>query len=71
MDEARRVLERLERIRILEREGAHPRHVLAEVRALLGEAEEWVRSERGADDAAGAVDRARVALAEGRAPLVA
>ena len=46
MDEARAVLERLERIEALEREGAHPQHLLAELRALVSEAEAWARRER-------------------------
>jgi hypothetical protein len=45
MDEARAVLARLERIDILEREGAHPQHLLAELRALVDEAEAWARRE--------------------------
>ena len=65
MDEARRVLDRLTRIEILEREGARPQHLLAEVRALLREAEAWVACERGgADAAAETVDRCRDALTE-------
>ena len=56
MDEARTVLERLRRIELLEREGASPQHLLAEVRALLREAEAWVRAE-GAD-----TERAEAAL---------
>ena len=71
MDEARRVLERLERIRLLEREGVHPRHVLAEVRALLGEAEEWMRAERTAGVAAHAVERCRRTLEEGTLAVTA
>jgi hypothetical protein len=52
MDEARAVLHRLKRIEALEREGATARAVLAEVRALLTEAEVWVGSERGGTDLA-------------------
>ena len=64
MDEARAVLRRLGRIEALEREGAPPRSVLAEVHALLGEAEAWVASELGlADDAEAALERCRDALA--------
>lgn len=56
MDEARAVLRRLERIEALEREHAHPSAVLAELHALVGEAEAWARRER--DPAAeAAVDR--------------
>lgn len=46
MDEARAVIHRLERIEALEREGAAPQLLLAEVRELLREGEEWVRAER-------------------------
>jgi hypothetical protein len=64
MDEARAVLRRLGRIEALEREGAPPRSLLAEVHALLGEAEAWVASERsGADDAEAALERCRDAFA--------
>ena len=52
MDEARVVLRRLRRIEALEREGAAPRSLLAEVRALLGEAEAWVSAERDGTDLA-------------------
>ncbi|MBD0328860.1 MAG: hypothetical protein ICV64_02000 [Thermoleophilia bacterium] len=68
MDEARAVLERLRRIELLEREGATAPHLLAEVRALLVEAEAWVRAEPGGtaraeealDDCRRALDRAPV-----------
>ena len=64
MDEARAVLRRLARIEALEREGAPPRSLLAEVHALLEEAEVWVASERGGtDDAEAALERCRDALA--------
>lgn len=69
MDEAHAVLRRLGRIEALEREGAPPRSLLAEVHALLEEAEAWVASERGGtDDAEAALERCRDALA---APAVA
>jgi hypothetical protein len=42
MDEARAVLRRLERIEALEREHAPAAALLAEVRALLEEAEAWL-----------------------------
>lgn len=45
MDEARQVLERLERIRQLDRESAPPALVLDELRALVGEAERWTKAE--------------------------
>jgi hypothetical protein len=65
MDEARAVLRRLSRIEALDREGASARSLLAEVHALLEEAEAWVASERGGAEAAGAaLDRCRDALAQ-------
>jgi hypothetical protein len=70
MDEARMVLRRLGRIEALEREGASPRSLLAEVHALLEEAEAWVASERGgADEAELALERCRSALAPPAVPL--
>jgi hypothetical protein len=45
MDEAERVLERLRRIDALERVRAPAEELLAELRALLREAEAWVRVE--------------------------
>ena len=69
MDEARAVLERLERIERLDAAGTPARVLLGEVRALLSEAEAWARREgRDADDAADAVERCRRALTEGRVP---
>jgi hypothetical protein len=63
MDEARAVLRRLQRIEALEREGAPLRSVLAEVHALLGEAEAWVATERdGTDLAQQALQRCREAV---------
>ena len=65
MVEARAVLARLERIERLERDGTPARVLLDEVRALLGEAEAWVRAEpAGTDLAQGALERCREALAE-------
>jgi hypothetical protein len=54
MDEARAVLERLDRIEQLERGRADAALVLAELRALVVEAEAWARRERdpGAEAAA-------------------
>jgi hypothetical protein len=46
MDEARAVLERLARIESLERGGAPPDELLAELRLLVREAESWARRER-------------------------
>jgi hypothetical protein len=63
MDEARAVLERLERIASLEARGAPPAVLLDEVRGLLAEAEAWVRVERaGTDLAESALERCREAL---------
>jgi hypothetical protein len=65
MDEARAVLRRLSRIEALEREGAPARSLLAEIHALLGEAEAWVACERGGAEAAEALlVRCREALSE-------
>jgi hypothetical protein len=55
MDEARAVLERLDRIERLERGRAEPAVVLEELRALVVEAEAWARRER--DPAAEAAAR--------------
>lgn len=66
MEEARRVLERLERIEALDRQAASPADVLAEVRGLLHDAEAWVRVE-GGDPADEAVTRLREALASNEA----
>jgi hypothetical protein len=66
MDEALKVMERLARIESLEREGCPAAVLLGEVRALLHEAEEWVRVEPGGTErAAEALDRSREALAAG------
>jgi len=62
MDEARAVIHRLERIEALDREGATPQLLLADVRELLREGEEWVRAEReGTDRAAEALERCSLA----------
>jgi len=61
MDEARAVLDRLQRIEALERGGASPRELLGELRALVGEAEAWARVE-GDERAAAAVERCAGAL---------
>jgi hypothetical protein len=62
MDPTAKVLERLRRIDALEEERAPAPAVLAEVRALLREAEEWVRRE-GDERAECALERCRAALA--------
>ena len=63
MEEARRVLARLERIETLDRQRAQPGDLLAELRALLTEAEAWARAEHPVPDGAtDAVDRCRERL---------
>jgi hypothetical protein len=72
VDEARQVLARLERIDALERDQALPGELLAELRALLGEAEAWARAERGVPDAAAdAVRRCRQMLEDTSRTLLA
>jgi hypothetical protein len=73
MDEARTVLARLDRIDDLHARGAPPGALLAEVRVLLAEAEEWLEAETwlavepaGARRAETAVARSRAALATPR-----
>ena len=67
MDEARRVLKRLERIDTLRRGGAPAAVLLGEVRALMSEGERWLASERpeGLDDARAALERCRAGVGEG------
>jgi hypothetical protein len=61
MDEARAVLARLDRIETLEREGAPPGALLAELRGPVHDAEEWARTE-GGERAKKAVERCVAAL---------
>jgi len=61
MDEARAVITRLERIEALEREGAHPATLLAELRELVREGEAWARLE-GDERARRAVERVEEAV---------
>jgi hypothetical protein len=63
MDEARAVLQRLERIERLERERAHPQALLAELRELVREAQAWSRAE-GDARAAQAVESLSESLTE-------
>ena len=66
MDEAHAVLRRLRRIDALERERVSAPVLLAEVHALLGEAEAWLVAEgAGADDAERALERCRDRLGVG------
>jgi hypothetical protein len=63
VEEARRVLARLERIEALDRERAMPGALLIELRALLAEAEAWSRAERKVPETAlEAVERCRLML---------
>ncbi len=62
MDEAQAVLERLERIEVLDRVGADRPALLTELRALLAAAEAWSKVE-GGDAGECAVDNLRAALA--------
>ena len=55
------MLERLQRIEALDRAGAGTSELLQELRALLGEAEEWSRTE-GGDAGESAVEGLRTAL---------
>ena len=67
MDEARTVLWRLERIDELEARGAPPGALLAEVRVVLAEAEEWLAVEPvGTEGAAAALARCHAAFAAQR-----
>jgi hypothetical protein len=68
VDPTAKVLERLRRIDALERERAPAAALLAEVRALLLEAEEWVRRE-GDDRSECALERCREALASATAAV--
>jgi hypothetical protein len=61
VDEARAVLDRLERIEALERRGAPAPELLDELRELVREAEAWARAE-GDEHASGAVGRCVDAL---------
>jgi hypothetical protein len=68
MEEARRILERLDRIEELERANAAPSVLLGELRGLLEDAEAWVRVE-GGDAADKAVIRLRESLAREALPV--
>ena len=63
MEEARRVLERLDRVEALHLSDAPAAVVLNELRALMSEAEDWLAAEGPAvEAAAGALERCRWAL---------
>jgi hypothetical protein len=61
MNEARAVIDRLDRIEALERDGAPAAALLAELRALVRDAEAWARLE-GDARAADAVARCETSL---------
>jgi hypothetical protein len=61
MDEARAVIDRLDRVEALERAGATPSELLEELRGLVRDAEAWARVE-GDARAAAAVERCDEAL---------
>ncbi len=63
MDDNPALLARLDRIGALDRRGAHPTELLAELRGLLEAAEEW-RETRREDHGEEVVERLRAALAE-------
>lgn len=64
-------MHRLERIEALEREGAGPEQLLAEVRELLREGEAWLEAEGdGTELAAEALERCRSAYDAEAAPMV-
>lgn len=63
MDEARAVIDRLERIESLERNHAPPAVLLEELRGLVRDAESWSRIE-GDARAIAAVDRCDAALSQ-------
>jgi hypothetical protein len=66
VEKERAILERLERIDGLRQEDAPAGVLLDEVRALLSEAEDWVREEPGApQQAVDAIERSKAALAAG------
>jgi hypothetical protein len=65
VDQARAVLDRLERIDALRHADAPAGVLLDEVRSLLSEAEAWVEAERPGGAAEAALDRCRDALVAG------
>jgi hypothetical protein len=66
MEEARQVIERLERIDALREAGASPDQLLDEVRGLLTQGERWLAAEKGEG-----TERARAAVRDVRACLAA
>lgn len=64
VEEARRVIERLERIDELRRAEAPAPVLLAEVRSLLAEGERWLAVEHADGRAHDALDRCRASIEE-------
>lgn len=64
MEEARQLIERLERIDLLRGRGASGGELLVEVRFLLAEGERWLAAERAGDRRLERADEARAELAE-------
>jgi len=62
VDEARAVIDRLDRIEALERDGAPPGVLIEELRGLVQAAEEWARAEQD-ERAAAAAERCAEGLA--------
>ena len=68
VDESKAILERLQRIETLDREGAALAELVDELRALLEEAEAWSRAEggdagaRAVEDLRGALERDMIAM---------
>lgn len=62
MDEARAVLDRLDRIETLDREAAPAGELLDELRGLLREAETWLRAEPEPHGVVEALDGCRQAM---------
>lgn len=65
VEQARAVLERLERIEALRRDDAPAGVLLDEVRSLLSEAEAWAAADRPGARAEEALERCRAALDAG------
>jgi hypothetical protein len=65
VDQARAVLDRLERIDALKQGDAPAGVLLNEVRSLLAEAEAWIEADRAGEHAEAALERCRAAIAAG------
>ena len=65
VDQARAVIDRLERIEALRRGDAPAGVLLGEVRSLLAEAEAWAEADRPGERALEALERCREAVAAG------